>query len=79
MSALTPEQIDFQKGHINDDRGPMLIGVTCMFLVLTFAAVGARLAARKMTKVKLSFDDYCIFVAQVRRNLQVPRPGDVRD
>ena len=79
MSALTPEQIDFEKGHIDDDRGPMLVGVTCMFLVLTSAAIGARLAARKMIKLKLSFDDYCIFVAQVKSNLQGPRPGRCKE
>ena len=75
MATLTPEQIAFQNEHINDDKRPTVIGVTCLFLVLTFAAVGARLTARKITKVKLSFDDYCIFVAQVKNSLQIPQPS----
>ena len=75
MPTFTPEQIAFQNEHINDDKRPTVIGVTCVLLVLTFAAVGARLTARKITKVKLSFDDYCIFVAQVKSNLQLPQPG----
>ena len=75
MSGMTPEQIAFQMAHINDNRGPMLVGVTCMFLVLTFAAIGARLTARKITKVKLGVDDYCVFIAQVKNDLQNPRPG----
>lgn len=78
MSALTPEQSAFQTEHTKDDKGPMLVGVTSMFLVLTFAAVGARLTARKITKVKLGFDDYCILAAQVKCNLQLPQPSDAK-
>ena len=76
---MTPEQIAYQEQHINDDKGPMVVGVTCMFLVLTFAAIGARLTARKITKVPLGFDDYCIFVAQVKSNLQSPPPADAEN
>ena len=79
MSALTPEQIAFQEKHINDDKAPMVAGVTCMFLLLTFAAIAARLTARKITKVKLGFDDYCIFVAQVKAKLQLPPPRDAKN
>ena len=50
-----------------------VIGVNSMLLVLCFMAVAGRLKARRMTKARLSFDDYLALVALV----SIKRP--VRD
>ena len=42
-----------------------VIGVNSMLLVLCFMAVAGRLKARRMTKARLSFDDYLALVALV--------------
>lgn len=52
--------------NLDEDRGPMLIGVTSMLLVLCFAATGARFLARRVTRTALAADDYVIIVALVR-------------
>ena len=46
--------------------GPVVIGVTTMLLVLVLAAVGGRLIARRMVKMRLGADDYTALVAFVR-------------
>jgi hypothetical protein len=50
---------------MNDDAANVLIGVTCMLLVLCIAAVGGRILARRMSKVRLGADDYLALVALV--------------
>ena len=52
--------------HIHDDRGPILIGVTCMFLVLCITATSARFLARRITRASLAADDYLALAALVR-------------
>ncbi|MCJ1453226.1 hypothetical protein MMC28_003572 [Mycoblastus sanguinarius] len=39
-------------------HGPLVIGTTCLLLTLCLGAVGGRLAARRMQKVRLGDDDY---------------------
>lgn len=46
-------------------RGEVLIGTTCMLLVLCTAAVVGRLFARRMAKVALEANDYFALVALV--------------
>lgn len=52
--------------HIHEDRGPILIGVTCMFLVLCITATSARFLARRITGAALAADDYLVLAALVR-------------
>ena len=40
-------------------------GITTMLLLLCLAAVGGRLAARRITKTKMGYDDYAVVVALV--------------
>ena len=47
------------------DQGPMLIGVTCMLLVLSSAAVGGRYISRRLTGINFAADDYLVFGAYV--------------
>lgn len=51
--------------HIDDDRGPMLVGVTSMSLVLCFTATSARFLARRITQATLAVDDFLALVALV--------------
>ena len=64
---------DTQKGsgyqvplaEINNEQGRILIGFTCMFLVLCVACVVGRLLARHKVRVSLEADDYLAIVALV--------------
>lgn len=51
--------------RMDDDAANVLIGVTCMLLVLCIAVVGGRLLGRRMSKVRLGADDYLALVALV--------------
>lgn len=64
--TFTPEEIRYMLLHIHDDRGPILIGVTCMFLVLCFTATSARFLARRVTRAPIAADDYLVLAALVR-------------
>lgn len=50
---------------MNSDDGDILIGIACMLLVLCMAAVGGRLLARRISKLRLEADDYLALVALV--------------
>ena len=47
-------------------HGPLVIGTTCLLLTLCLGAVGGRLAARRMQKVRLGDDDYLAILSLVR-------------
>lgn len=51
------------------DWGPIIIGISCMLLVICSAAVAGRLAARRMAKVALEADDFVALLALVCRPL----------
>ena len=50
---------------IDKEQGRIVIGFTCMFLVLCLACVVGRLLARHKTRVSLEADDYLAVVALV--------------
>ena len=50
---------------INKEQGRILIGLTCMFLVLCLACVVGRLLARHKVRLSLEADDYLAVVALV--------------
>ena len=52
------------------ESGKILVGITCMLLVLCIAAVGGRLAARRMSMVGLERDDYVVLIALVNTAVQ---------
>ena len=60
-----------QKGYelpladINYEQGRIVIGFSCMFLVLCLACVVGRLLARHKARVSLEADDYLALVALV--------------
>lgn len=51
--------------EINREQGRILIGFTCMFLVLCVACVVGRLLARHKVRVSLEVDDHLAVVALV--------------
>ena len=65
MSILPPGELAYQEAHIRDNKGPIIIGVSIMLLVLSTTAVGLRVVARRMRELPLAADDYLIFLAQV--------------
>lgn len=54
--------------HLHENRGPTLIGVTCMFLLLCFTTTSARFLARRVTRAPLAVDDYLVLIALVRKS-----------
>ncbi len=50
---------------IDKEQGRMVIGFTCMFLVLCLACVVGRLLARHKVRVSLEADDYLAVIALV--------------
>ena len=66
LFTFTPEEIRYMLSHLHEDRGPILIGVNCMFLVLCFTATGARFLARRITRAPIAADDYLVLAALVR-------------
>lgn len=67
MATLSPSDLDFQLAHWNDDRGPLVITITTIFIVFAMTAVVLRLITRKaIIKISWQVDDYAITVAMVR-------------
>ncbi|KAL9119095.1 MAG: hypothetical protein Q9187_004352 [Circinaria calcarea] len=60
-----PAELASDEAYLNETRGPVVIGVTTMLIVLTSAAVSARVVARRMTRAKIAADDFLVFAAQV--------------
>ena len=54
------------------DRGPHLVAVCSVMIALSAIAVGLRLTARRLSKVRLRWDDWLILIALVNRPLAVP-------
>ena len=65
MLDLPPGEIAYQEAHIRDNRGPAIIGVCSMLLLLSTTAVILRVVARRIKMVKLGADDFLIFFAEV--------------
>ena len=66
MFTFTPDEVVYMLAHIDEDRSPVLIGVSCMLLVLCIAATSARFLARRITRAPLAADDYLVLTALVR-------------
>lgn len=66
MFTFTAEEVVYMLAHIDEDRGPILIGVSCMLLVLCVGATSARFLARRITRAPLAADDYLVLAALVR-------------
>ena len=54
------------------DRGPHLVRVCSVMIVLSAIAVALRLTARNLSKVQLRWDDWLILIALVNHTLAAP-------
>ena len=70
MSNLPPQELAYQQAHIHEDRGPIVIGVCASLFILSTSAVILRVVARRRKKVKLAWDDYSIFLAEVSHTVK---------
>lgn len=64
---------------INKEEGRILIGFTCMFLVLCVACVVGRLLARHKVRVSLEADDHLAIVALVSNIVSRSLRNKVKD
>ena len=64
-AVLTPEQIAYQLEHGHETKQPMIYGVCVLYVAVDTIAVGLRVYARRIAKLRLSWDDYFIFAALV--------------
>lgn len=62
----TPEQIEYQRQHIDDNRVDTLIAANVICFSLGFIAVCMRLASRRMANIEFKADDWFILCALVR-------------
>ena len=73
-SGLSPEvqaNLANQALHIHDDRSGLIIALNVVLPLIAIICVGLRLTARKMTRVKLSWDDYMVIMSMVVILVQV--------
>lgn len=62
----TPEGLAPAHGPLmSDEDGDIVIGITCMLLVLCTMAVVARILARRISKLRLEADDYLALIGLV--------------
>ena len=65
MASLPPSEIAYQEAHINDNLSTTLIAVCNVFTVLAVLSLLARLAARRLARTPLGWDDYLAIAAMV--------------
>ena len=66
-SGITPQELEFQLTHWNDDKGSLVIAITTIFTVCAIIAVVLRLITIKVfIKIAWQLDDYAITLAMVR-------------
>lgn len=57
-SSLSPEDIAYQQAHIHEDRGPMIVDVSILLIVVTTISVALRFLARFIQSLPLQWDDW---------------------
>ena len=65
MDPKTAASLKYQMENINDDRSHELIALNVVFPLIALIAVILRVVARRITHVKLLWDDYIIFLSMV--------------
>ncbi|MCJ1246869.1 hypothetical protein MMC30_004078 [Trapelia coarctata] len=63
MSGLSPEELRYQEAHIQEDRGPWIVGVSIFLIVLCTVAVTLRFVARWIRRLPWKADDYAMLPA----------------
>ena len=66
QASITPQELEFQLAHWNDDNGSLVITITTIFIVCAIIAVVLRLVTRRVViKIAWQLDDYAITIAMV--------------
>ena len=64
--SITPQELEFQLDHWNDDNDSLVITITTIFTICAIIAVLLRLVTRRaVIKIALQLDDYAIIIAMV--------------
>ena len=63
--ALADQLCTAADPSMNDSRAPVVIGIIVTIMTLASVSVVARIYSRKLSGIKLSWDDYLIMVALV--------------
>lgn len=66
MASISPESLQYQLAHINDDRTPALRALYILGIVLATVSVTLRVLSRTLSRVGLKADDWTIIIALVR-------------
>ncbi len=64
-SSLTPQQLAYLEAHLSDSRGPHVIAVSILLIVLSIVAVVLRFVARNIRNLPWMVDDYFMLPALV--------------
>jgi hypothetical protein len=66
-NGFTPEDIQDQLAHLDENRGHLLITVTTILIACALLTVALRLLTRRaILKISWKIDDYAILAAMVR-------------
>ena len=68
MTQHAAEHLEYQQQHGHDNKVAALYGTAVSMAVVAIIAVGLRLVCRQRLKLKLSYDDYIICLALVRKS-----------
>jgi hypothetical protein len=63
--SLTPEEIQYMKEHISDNKVAGIITANVICIVAAYIAVALRLYARRLAGIRLGGDDWWIITALV--------------
>jgi hypothetical protein len=66
MSTLSPEEIQYQMSHQNEDRAADIVVSISVMLAVAYVSVLLRVVARRMGGASLQADDWMIMVGLVR-------------
>lgn len=67
----TPQDIQYQWQHVRDNKVASCYGAAGSMAFLASLAVLVRLMCRRRLRLKLSYDDYLIIFALVRRHQSI--------
>ncbi|MCJ1380706.1 hypothetical protein MMC17_003814 [Xylographa soralifera] len=65
MAGISPQELQYQEAHIDDDLSAGLYASSVIMAVVTTIAVVLRLLCRRKLNAKVTLDDYCIMFALV--------------
>lgn len=65
MFTPSPQVLQYQEIHKNDNKGPDIVASLAIMLTIAYIAVGLRFASRRMVQAKLLYDDWVMVVGLV--------------